>query len=341
MLQKLEAIKKLAVTEIESAADAEGLEQLRIKYLGKKGEITQVMKEMGGLSAEQRPVIGQVANEVREVINDKLSCAMQIMEQVALAQRIAEEMVDVTLPARVRKPGKLHPLTLVVDDVRKIFMRMGFSVEEGPEIESDYYNFEALNFPPGHPARDMQDSFYINGGRLLRTHTSPVQVRTLERMQPEVPVRIIAPGRVYRKDDIDNSHSAMFYQVEGLAVDKGITFGNLKAVISYFVRELFGPERSVRFRPSFFPFTEPSAEVDISCNICGGAGCRTCSQTGWLEIMGAGMVHPNELRMAGYDPDIYSGFAFGMGAERIAMLRYGIDDIRLFYENDIRFLDQF
>ena len=341
MLQKLEAIKNLAVAEIESASNAEALEQLRIKYLGKKGEITQVMKEMGGLSPEQRPVIGQVANDVREVIDEKLSVAMQAMERVALEKKLAGETVDITLPARVRKPGKLHPLTQVVDDVRQIFMRMGFSVEEGPEIETDYYNFEALNFPPNHPARDMQDSFYIDGGRLLRTHTSPVQARTLERMQPEVPVRIIAPGRVYRKDDIDNSHSAMFYQVEGLAVDKGITFGNLKAIISYFIRELFGPDRSVRFRPSFFPFTEPSAEVDISCNICNGTGCRTCSYTGWLEIMGAGMVHPNELRMGGYDPEIYSGFAFGMGAERIAMLRYGIDDIRLFYENDIRFLNQF
>lgn len=341
MLQKLEAIKKLAVTEIESAADAEALEQLRIKYLGKKGEITQVMKEMGGLSPEERPVIGQAANEVREIIDEKLSGAMQVMEGAAIAKKIAAETIDISLPARSLKQGKLHPLTQVVDDVRSIFMRMGFSVEEGPEIETDYYNFEALNFPPDHPARDMQDSFYISGGRLLRTHTSPVQVRTLERMQPEVPVRIIAPGRVYRKDDIDNSHSAMFYQVEGLAVDKGITFGNLKAVLSYFIREMFGPDRQVRFRPSFFPFTEPSAEVDISCNICNGEGCRTCSHTGWLEIMGAGMVHPNELRMAGYDPEIYSGFAFGMGAERIAMLRYGIDDIRLFYENDIRFLDQF
>lgn len=341
MLEKLQAIEREAFASLNYAQNVEELEQIRVKYLGKKGEITAVLREMGSLPPEQRPVVGQHANQLRERIEQKLKEAKEQLMLKEQSAKLLQETIDVTLPGKRIIRGKKHPLTLVVDDVKRIFISMGFDVEEGPEIESDYYNFEALNFPPNHPARDMQDSFYVKPDGLLRTHTSPVQARTLQKRLPELPVRIIVPGRVYRKDDIDATHSAMFTQIEGLVVDKGISFGDFKGTLAYFVQRMFGRERKVRFRPSFFPFTEPSAEVDVSCIICGGEGCRLCSGSGWLEIMGAGMVHPRVLEMAGYDPEEVTGFAFGMGVERIAMLKYRIDDIRLFYENDIRFLEQF
>ncbi len=337
MEEKLHAIREEALKAIEQASSPEALDQIRIKYLGRKGVVTQILKGLGKLAPEERPKVGKLANEVKKGLEKALTAKKGALEKAAPDERLVTGF-DPTLPGRRLPYGSLHPITQVMDEITSVFIRMGFSVEEGPEIELDYYNFEALNIPPDHPARDMQDTFYVDDKVLLRTHTSPIQVRTMEKRQP--PLRIIAPGKVYRCDS-DVTHTPMFHQVEGLMVDSDVSFADLKGVLTLFVHEIFDPETSVRFRPSFFPFTEPSAEVDIQCVMCRGKGCRVCSQTGWLEVLGAGMVHPAVFRHVGYDTERYTGFAFGLGVERIAMLKYGIDDIRLFYENDIGFLSQF
>ena len=337
MKEKINIIREAALSAISE--ENAGLEQIRIKYLGKKGELTSVLRGMGALSAEERPIIGQIANEVRSEIEAALSTATQLKKDQALEKKLLDEKIDVTMPAASIKVGKLHPLVQLQRRIEEIFIGMGFSVAEGPEVELDYYNFQALNIPENHPARDTQDTFYITENILLRSQTSPVQVRTMEKQKP--PIRVISPGRVYRSDAVDATHSPLFHQVEGLVVDKGITMGDLKGMLEIFAKTLFGDETRLRFRPHHFPFTEPSAEVDVSCFVCGGKGCRVCKNEGWIEILGAGMVHPFVLENCGIDPNIYSGFAFGMGVERIAMKHYGIDDMRLLYENDTRFLEQF
>ena len=329
-----EAIKK-------TAANLSELNDVRVKYLGKKGELTSILRGMSKLSKEDRPRIGQIVNEARAQIETLIAEKNEKLKAQELAERLASEKIDITLPGRQQPLGHMHPLTLTLNRIKKIFMSMGFSVEEGPEIERDYFNFEALNLPKDHPARDMQDSFYITDETLMRTQTSPVQARTMQSHEPNSPIRMIAPGRVYRRDDYDATHSPMFTQVEGLVIDEGISLADLKGTLELFLHQIFSEDVGVRFRPSFFPFTEPSAEVDISCVMCHGKGCRVCKGTGWLEILGAGMVHPHVLEMSGYDPKKVSGFAFGLGVERIAMLSYGIDDLRLFYDNDTRFLRQF
>lgn len=339
MRQELESLRAETIKMIQGASDSNVLNEIRVKILGKKGSLTAILREMGGLSPEERPVIGELANRIREEIESVLEERGRIIAVQEQNLRLAQEEIDIHLPGRKPKIGHTHPLQLVMEEIEDIFLGMGFTIAEGPEIETDYYNFEALNLPKNHPARDMQDSFYITPDILLRPHTSPVQIRTMEKMHPN-PIRIIAPGRVYRRDALDASHSPMFHQIEGLVVDEGITFGDLKGVLTVFVSKLFGVDRQVRFRPSFFPFTEPSAEVDVSCS-CSGNGCRVCKGSGWLEILGSGSVNPKVLKMSNYDPERFSGFAFGMGVERIAMLKYGINDIRLFYENDLRFLSQF
>jgi phenylalanyl-tRNA synthetase alpha chain len=338
--EKLKQILAEARQVLAQAGDLDQLNETRVRFLGKKGLLTGVLRGMGSLSAEERPKIGRLANEVRSEIEDILARRTVEIKEKVKKVRLEAEKIDVTLPGVVFMSGRKHPLSMIQEEIEDIFLGMGYSIEEGPEIELDYYNFEALNLPKDHPARDMQDSFYINPEVLLRTHTSPVQVRTMERTAPALPVRIIAPGRVYRRDD-DATHSPMFNQVEGLAIDRRVTFADLKGTLQAFVERMFGPETKTRFRPSFFPFTEPSAEVDISCVMCGGSGCRVCSQTGWLEILGCGMVHPRVLEVSGYNPEEVTGFAFGMGVERITMLKYGIDDLRLLFENDLRFLAQF
>lgn len=340
MEEQLIALRQQAVAELATTTEIEKLNDLRVKYLGKKGELTTILRGLGKLAQEERPRIGQIVNEVRAELEQVISSKTEELKQAELSRRLALEKIDVTLPGRKIKLGRKHPLTETLDRIKQTFMRMGFDIAEGPEVETDYYNFEALNLPQDHPARDMQDSFYITEKILLRTHTSPVQVRTMQAAEHGQPIRIIAPGKVYRRD-YDATHSPMFTQVEGLVIDKGIRFSDLKGTLELFIHETFGSNVGVRFRPSFFPFTEPSAEVDISCVMCGGEGCRVCSGTGWLEILGSGMVHPRVLEMSGFDPNQVSGFAFGMGVERIAMLTYGIDDLRLFYDNDIRFLHQF
>ena len=340
MIDKLQALKQQALLDLEAVSSLEELKNLKVRYLGKKGSLTEILRAMGALSAEERPKVGQVVNEIRAELEEKIDACGGLLEEKTLAEKLANEKVDITLPGRSVKIGHLHPITLTMREIKKIFMRMGFAVCEGPEIENDYYNFEALNLPKDHPARDMQDSFYITEEFLLRTHTSPVQARTMQSLEGNAPIRMIAPGKVYRRD-YDATHSPMFHQVEGLVVDKNISMADLKGTLELFLREMFGNSVKVRLRPSFFPFTEPSAEVDISCVICGGSGCRVCKNSGWLEILGSGMVHPNVLDMSGFDPSEVSGFAFGMGVERIAMLKYGIDDLRLFFENDLRFIRQF
>lgn len=317
------------------------LNDIRVRFLGKKGEITGMLKSLGQLAPEERPKFGQAVNQVRARLEEMIAAKADELKAEELQQKLASEKIDVTLPGRSLWTGHFHPLTLTLNRVKSIFMDMGFTIEDGPEVESDYYNFEALNLPKDHPARDMQDSFYITEDILLRTQTSSVQVRTMETREPNSPIRMIAPGRVYRRDDYDATHSPMFTQVEGLVIDDGITFADLKGTLELFLHKIFSDDVGVRFRPSFFPFTEPSAEVDISCVMCHGKGCRVCKGTGWLEILGSGMVHPRVLEMSGYDPGKMSGFAFGLGVERIAMLSYGIDDLRLFYDNDVRFLSQF
>jgi len=340
LLDRIAQLEEEALHEIKAAQDMEALKELRVRYLGKKGALTALLRRMGELDPEQRPAAGRKANNLRKKIEELLGYKEEELREAAAAARLEEERIDVTLPGAPFKLGRKHPLTLVLEEITAIFTGLGFQVARGPEIESEYYNFEALNLPADHPARDMQDSFYFTPQILLRTHTSPVQVRTMELTAPRLPVRIIAPGKVYRRDD-DATHSPMFHQVEGLAVDRGVTFADLKGTLLLFAREMFGPEQRIRLRPSFFPFTEPSAEVDIACIICGGEGCRTCGHSGWLEILGCGMVHPRVLEVSGYDPEDVTGFAFGMGVERIAMLKYGIDDIRLLFSNDLRFLRQF
>ncbi|MBP3494888.1 MAG: phenylalanine--tRNA ligase subunit alpha [Clostridia bacterium] len=337
MKEKLNKIRQEAFLALE-AEDA-SIEEIRIKYLGKKGELTSVLRMMGSLSPEERPVMGALANEVRLDIENKIQALSEIKKAKELENALVNEKIDVTAPGKERKIGKLHPLTQVQRKMEDIFIGMGFSIAEGPEVEYDYYNFQALNIPENHPARDTQDTFYITDNILLRSQTSPVQARVMEKTQP--PIRIISPGRVYRSDEVDGSHSPLFHQLEGLVVDKGITMGNLRGMLETFAKTMFGEKTRIRFRPHHFPFTEPSAEVDVSCFVCGGKGCRLCKGEGWIEILGAGMVHPNVLRTCGIDPEVYSGFAFGMGIERITMCQYGIDDMRLLYENNIKFLEQF
>nr|WP_206529492.1 phenylalanine--tRNA ligase subunit alpha [Brevibacillus sp. SYP-B805] len=334
-------MKQSALAQISQVADAQALQELRVKYLGKKGELTEILRGMGSLSAEERPIVGQLVNDVREALERALGEKQEELEQAALRAKLASQQIDVTLPGRPVPAGTMHPLSRIIEQIEDIFIGMGFEVAEGPEVELDHFNFEMLNLPKDHPARDMQDSFYITDDILLRTHTSPVQARTMLKKEGRTPVKIICPGKVYRRDDDDATHSHQFTQVEGLVVDKGIRMSDLKGTLLSFARQMFGPNQQIRLRPSFFPFTEPSAEVDIQCVICGGEGCRVCKHTGWIEILGSGMVHPRVLQMAGYDPQEVSGFAFGMGVERIAMLRYGVEDVRHFYTNDVRFLRQF
>ncbi|HAP32805.1 MAG TPA: phenylalanine--tRNA ligase subunit alpha [Firmicutes bacterium] len=337
MREKLDKLRDELRSRIGVATELEELEKTRVQFLGKKGILTMLMRNIQELPVTEKPLMGKLLNELKQFaageIEEKKS---QLLEKLRLQKQEAER-IDVTLPGMRFNYGSRHPITLVLEEIEEIFTCMGFQIGEGPDVELDHYNFTALNMPPEHPARDMQDSFYTDKEMLLRTHTSPVQIRTMEKMAPALPVRIIAPGKVYRRDD-DITHSPMFHQVEGLAVDRGISLADLKGTLLLFVREMFGRGREIRLRPSFFPFTEPSAEVDISCIICNGRGCRTCGNSGWLEILGAGLVHPYVLEVCGYDPEAVSGFAFGMGVERIAMLKYGIDDIRLFYINDLRML---
>jgi phenylalanyl-tRNA synthetase alpha chain len=338
MREQLQRMRDAALLSIAQAEGEAALQEIRVRFLGRKGELTGLMKGLGALSAEERPVVGQLVNTIKDEIESCLEAALAAAREHEISLRLQSERIDVTLPGRRQSCGTKHPITLVIEEICDIFAGLGFSVAEGPEIEHDWYNFEALNFPPEHPARDMQDTFFVENNLLLRTHTSPVQIRTMLKQKP--PVRIIAPGTVYRCDS-DATHSPMFHQIEGLMVDKGVTFGDLKGMLTVFTNQLFGQKTGVRLRPSFFPFTEPSAEVDIACVICGGKGCRVCKQSGWLEILGAGMVDPEVYRHVNYDAEAISGFAFGMGIERIAMLKYGINDMRLLFENDVRFLRQF
>ena len=337
MKETLEQIRSDALNEI-SAPDADP-EELRVSFLGKKGKLTAVLRGMGSLSAEERPVIGQLANEVRSALENALNEKAAELKEKKLERQLRHEKLDVTMPGSALPMGHQHPLTRVQREMEDIFIGMGFQIAEGPEVEYDYYNFQALNIPENHPARDTQDTFYITDNILLRSQTSPVQVRVMEKQKP--PIRVISPGRVYRSDALDATHSPLFHQMEGLVVDKGITMSDLKGTLETFAKKMFGENTNIRFRPHHFPFTEPSAEVDVSCFACGGKGCRVCKGEGWIEILGAGMVHPFVLSNCGIDPEVYSGFAFGMGIERVAMKHYGIDDIRLFYENDRRFLEQF
>lgn len=339
MKEQLEAIRKAAEQALLGAESQQKIEELRVRFLGKKGELTAILKQMGGLSAEERPVIGQLANEVRAYIENDVRLRMEQLKKQALERRLKSETLDVTMPGVHRKLGAKHPISIVLDEIKEIFVGMGFDIVEGPEVELDYYNFEALNMPKDHPARDTQDSFYVTDNIVLRTQTSPVQVRVMEKTKP--PIRVISPGRVYRSDELDATHSPLFHQIEGLVVDKGITMADLKGTLEVFVKRLYGEDSVVRFRPHHFPFTEPSAEVDVQCFSCKGKGCRLCKGEGWIEILGCGMVHPKVLQNCGIDPEIYSGFALGMGLERVVMRRYQIDDLRMFYENDTRFLEQF
>ena len=339
MKQALEKIELAAREELSKIADPAELEALRIRFLGKKGELTAILKQMAGLSAEERPVIGQLANRIRADIEEAVSEKAAQLKAEASERKLREERIDVTLPGKAPKLGKLHPMDAVMSEVEDIFIGMGFDIAEGPEVEYDYYNFEALNLPPDHPARDMQDTFYITDNILLRTQTSPVQIHVMENQKP--PIRIISPGRVYRSDAVDATHSPIFHQIEGLVVDKGITMANLVGTLDMLMKRLYGEECRIRLRPHHFPFTEPSAEVDVLCFNCGGKGCSMCKGEGYVELLGAGMVHPKVLRNCGIDPEVYSGFAFGLGLERIVMRKYGINDMRLLYENDLRFLEQF
>ncbi|MFC4766944.1 phenylalanine--tRNA ligase subunit alpha [Effusibacillus consociatus] len=341
MKEQLQELREKALADLAQRVQQNELIDWKVQYLGKKGELTSIMRGMGQVSAEERPIIGQLVNEVREALEQAYEEKETEFRRAALEQKLQSETIDVTLPGRTFPAGVIHPLTRVIQEIENIFIGLGFEVAEGPEVETDYYNFEALNLPKNHPARDMQDTFYLTEEILMRTHTSPVQVRTLEAKKGTVPVRIICPGRVYRRDDDDATHSHVFTQVEGLVVDRNIRMSDLKGILLTFARQMFGQGQQIRLRPSYFPFTEPSTEVDVSCYACHGDGCRICKHTGWIEILGAGMVHPRVLEMSGYDSEEYTGFAFGMGIERIAMLKYGVDDIRHFYVNDVRFLKQF
>lgn len=339
MKDKLEQIKVSAVDLIEKVGALGALEDLRVQYLGKKGELTAVLRNMKDLSAEERPVIGQLANIVREEIEKRLVLKKGLLEIASQNEKLQEEIIDITMPGKQLTYGHMHPLQQTLEHIQSIFLGMGYEIIDGREVETAYYNFDALNLGEEHPARDEQDTFYITSDMVLRTATSPVQVHTMETQ--ELPIRMIAPGKVYRSDEVDATHSPVFHQIEGLVIDKHITFGDLKGVLAEFAKALFGDKVEVKFRPHYFPFTEPSAEVDVTCVMCGGKGCSVCKGTGWIEVLGCGMVHPKVLKMAGIDPDEYSGFAFGMGLERLTMLKYNINDLRLFYENDIRFLSQF
>jgi phenylalanyl-tRNA synthetase alpha chain len=332
------SIKELAEKEIKKALDVKSVNDIRIKYLGKRGLLTDKVKVLGSIAKENRPEYGRVLNEVKNYIEALIVEQERIFKTAELDKALKTQRIDVTVPGCFTPSGHLHPTTKIFNEIIDVFLSLGFRIEEGPEVESDYYNFEALNFPKEHPARDMQDTFYITDDVVLRTHTSPVQMRVMEKNKP--PLKVIVPGKVYRCD-ADVSHTPMFQQLEGFMVDEKISMSDLKGVLEVFIHSIFGPKTPVRFRPSFFPFTEPSAEIDIGCIICKGAGCKVCKNSGWLEVLGAGMINPRVFEYAGYDPDIYTGFAFGMGIERITMLKYGIDDIRLFFENDKRFLEQF
>lgn len=340
MEEKIRQLNQEAREAIQAATGLEELKQIRVRFLGKKGLLTEILRGMGNLPPEERPVIGQLANQTRQELEDRLGERERELLEAEKERRWQQEAIDVTLPGVELPYGHKHPLRQVWEEIEEIFISMGFEVEHGPEVETDFYNFTALNIPPDHPARDMQDSFFFTEEILLRTQTSPVQIRGMQARRPRLPIKLIAPGRVYRRDD-DATHSPMFHQVEGLVVDKGITLGDLKGTLETFARRLYGPGTRIRLRPSYFPFTEPSAEVDVSCTICGGRGCRVCKGTGWLEILGAGMVHPRVLENGGYNPEEVTGFAFGLGIERVAMLKYGIDDLRHFFTNDLRFLSQF
>ena len=339
MLDKLSQVKEEALKQLDSVKELGSLNDIRVNFLGKKGELTALLKGMKDLSADEKPVFGQKVNEARELIESKIEDIKANLEKEALDLRLKNEVIDVTLPAKKKKLGHRHPNTIALEEVERIFTGMGYEVLDGPEVEYDYYNFEALNIPANHPAKDEQDTFYINDKILLRTQTSPVQVRAME--SRELPIRMIAPGRVFRSDEVDATHSPSFHQIEGMVIDKDITFADLKGTLAEFAKRMFGEDTKVKFRPHHFPFTEPSAECDVTCFKCKGKGCRFCKGEGWIEILGCGMVHPKVLKMSGIDPEVYSGFAFGMGVERLAMLKYAIDDIRLFYNNDRRFLEQF
>ncbi|TCO73655.1 phenylalanine--tRNA ligase subunit alpha [Marinisporobacter balticus] len=339
MKEQLQKIRNSAENEIQSAQSMQELEELRIQYLGKKGELTALLRGMKDLSAEQRPLVGKIVNDVREAIEGALDTAKKEMKQKEKNSRLARETIDVTMPGKAKDLGHKHPLTLALDEIKDIFMGMGFKIAEGPEVETVYHNFDALNAPKNHPSRDLTDTFYITEDILLRTQTSPVQVRTMKKNKP--PIKIISPGRCFRSDALDATHSPMFHQVEGLVIDKGITMADLKGTLDLFAKQLFGIGTKTKFRPHHFPFTEPSAEVDVTCFKCEGKGCRVCKGSGWIEILGCGMVHPNVLAECGIDPEEYSGFAFGMGLDRVTMLKYEIQDIRLLFENDMRFIKQF
>ncbi|MGL4850094.1 MAG: phenylalanine--tRNA ligase subunit alpha [Clostridium sp.] len=339
MQEKLNNIKELALEQIKSAKSSNELEEIRVKYLGKKGELTTILRGMKDVSAEERPLVGKMVNEVKAEIEECLEENLKVIKNKEKNEKLANEIIDISLPGKKSKVGKRHPLDLTLEHMKNIFVSMGFTIEEGPEIEFDKYNFEALNIPKDHPARSEQDTFYINDNLVLRTQTSPVQVRTMEKQS--LPIKMISPGKVYRSDDVDATHSPIFYQMEGLVIDKGVTFADLKGTLELFAKKMFGDNVKTKFRPHHFPFTEPSAEMDATCFVCGGEGCKVCKGSGWIEILGCGMVHPEVLRNCNIDPEVYSGFAFGFGVDRMVMLKYGIDDIRLLYESDMRFLDQF
>lgn len=339
MKEKLAGIRERALSQIGESDSLDRLNEIRVAFLGKKGELTEVLKGMKDVAAEERPIVGQLVNETRAAIEQMLEDTKTKMAGKLREMQLEREVIDVTLPAKKAEIGHRHPNTIALEEVERIFVGMGYEVVEGPEVEYDYYNFEALNIPANHPAKDEQDTFYVNDKILLRTQTSPVQVRQMEKGR--LPIRMIAPGRVFRSDEVDATHSPSFHQIEGLVIDRNITFADLKGTLAEFARELFGPQTKVKFRPHHFPFTEPSAEVDVTCFKCGGSGCRMCKGSGWIEILGCGMVHPRVLEMSGINPDEYSGFAFGVGLERITLLKYEIDDMRLLYENDARFLRQF
>ena len=339
MQEKLLAIKEAAFNEIAAAENSGALEEIRVKYLGKKGELTTILRGMGSLTPEERPVVGKLVNEAKSEVEEKLEEAVKKIKEREKNAKLASEVIDISLPGKRNVIGKRHPLDLTLESMKEIFISMGFTVEDGPEVELDHYNFEALNIPKDHPARSEQDTFYINDNIVLRTQTSPIQIRTMENQEP--PIKMISPGKVYRSDAVDATHSPIFYQMDGLVIDKGVTFADLKGTLELFAKKMFGDKVVTKFRPHHFPFTEPSAEMDATCFVCEGKGCRVCKGSGWIEVLGCGMVHPNVLRNCGIDPEVYSGFAFGFGVDRMVMLKYGIDDIRALYESDMRFLNQF
>ncbi|VYU09278.1 phenylalanine--tRNA ligase subunit alpha [Clostridium tertium] len=339
MQEKLNSIKENAFNELTNANNSAKLDEIRVKYLGKKGELTTILRSMGGLSKEERPIVGKLVNEVKSQVEERIEEIALSIKEKEKNEKLASEVIDISMPGNKNIVGKRHPLDLTLESMKDIFISMGFTVEEGPEVELDYYNFEALNIPKNHPARSEQDTFYINDNLVLRTQTSPVQIRVMENQAP--PIKMIGPGKVYRSDAVDATHSPIFYQMEGLVIDKGVTFADLKGTLELFAKKMFGDKVKTKFRPHHFPFTEPSAEMDATCFVCEGKGCKVCKGSGWIELLGCGMVHPQVLRNCGIDPEVYSGFAFGFGVDRMVMLKYGIDDIRLLYESDMRFLNQF